>query len=460
MKRIFIVLLFFSTLSVHAQTDTSATDSIEVQITQLPDSTVIGAPTGKKVSKEIGPAGGSIISEDGKIELVFPANALAKETTVSIQANESIIPNGNKSYHFEPSGIQFKKPVTLIFNYSDEEAAICPPELKFMALQDHNGKWKYLDYTDWDSTSKSLRGSITHFSTMVDGNEIELSATELTLKVGETYRFSLKVVQPPPELPGPGEDELPPLPIILKKKENREVLWKVNKELHGNIRYGKISPSRGKDIYAFYKAPANMTMDPITVTVELNNVIIKQITERAGRRRRIRMGEIKNTEAFFSCNIKLYDEYKVRVIYNYPQKPTTVVDSANFIAIVYPTNVKVREIHNYAPTVGRMPDPPMGKAKVILDASCVGPVNIEREDLSKFVLLKTYPPEIIFKLPEKEELWFKLQYKVGKVDSPVGDMRNSASPHEIRFLAKSQKQTIVSKREPYITFNVEPVRDN
>jgi hypothetical protein len=60
-------------------------DSVEVRVIELPDSTAIGAPDGKPVSKEIGPAGGSITSDDGRVELIFPEGALTTATVISIQ---------------------------------------------------------------------------------------------------------------------------------------------------------------------------------------------------------------------------------------------------------------------------------------------------------------------------------------------------------------------------------------
>ncbi len=182
-------LLFWAlmvSLITTAQTDTIGIqsdslqmqiDSLEILAIQLPDSTAFGTPAGKLVSKEIGPAGGTITSADGKLDLIFPADALTQTTAIQIQPVTTVIPNGNKAYQFEPSGIRFSKPVQLSYHYTDEEAATCPPEFKFMALQDHSGRWEYLAYEDWDGTTNTLKGAISHFSTFVDGNEVVLNPT-------------------------------------------------------------------------------------------------------------------------------------------------------------------------------------------------------------------------------------------------------------------------------------------
>ena len=91
------------------ETDTTSTaaDSVEIRVTQLPDSTAIGAAEGQLVSKEIGASGGKITSDDGRVELLVPAGALAKTTTISIQPIKNLVPNGNgQGYQFEPSGTQ------------------------------------------------------------------------------------------------------------------------------------------------------------------------------------------------------------------------------------------------------------------------------------------------------------------------------------------------------------------
>jgi hypothetical protein len=65
-KIFFLCLLLFST-GVYAQTDTTG-----IWLFEPSDSTGFGTPDGKLVSKEIGPAGGKIVSEDGRVELIFP----------------------------------------------------------------------------------------------------------------------------------------------------------------------------------------------------------------------------------------------------------------------------------------------------------------------------------------------------------------------------------------------------
>src|SRR4030095_591520 len=107
MKMFLFLWIFLVSMVAQAQSD-----SVKMQIAKLSDSTGFGTPDGKLISKEIGADGGQIASEDGRVELIFPPGSLAKNTIISIQPRTNLAPNGvGKSYWFEPSGIQFQKPV-------------------------------------------------------------------------------------------------------------------------------------------------------------------------------------------------------------------------------------------------------------------------------------------------------------------------------------------------------------
>jgi hypothetical protein len=153
MKSILVPVILFVCVQLHAQSDTS-----KVQFMETSDSTSFGTPDGKLISSEIGTAGGKIVSDDGRVELIFPAGSLIGTTVISIQATTNLLDSAaGNAYRFEPSGIQFNIPVQILFHYSDEENEICPAELMQFAMQDHSGKWTYIEYDDWDSTSKNFK---------------------------------------------------------------------------------------------------------------------------------------------------------------------------------------------------------------------------------------------------------------------------------------------------------------
>ena len=335
MKTIVLLALLFTNLISHAQTD-----KLQIKYLALPSVTDVGAPEGKIVSKEIGPSGGTITSDDGKLQLIFPEGALMNSTSISIQTGANVIPNGNgKSYRLEPSGTKFQKPVSLIFHYTKKEAETCPPEFMFLAIQDHKGTWSYHDYEDLDSTTRSLKGFITHFSAVVNANMIELYPREETVKVNGKLDFSLNIVQSPGSSTtdaGNGEDELPPLPTIAPLG-NYQAVWSVNNRPNGSTTYGIIEPESGSPQRAEYTAPTVLPLNyDVTVKIALKLFVTAPRTERRSRGKIITLNErqlIDQSE--LTSVVHLYDLYNVKIdsyIDNTRDGPFTQkwVDSASF----------------------------------------------------------------------------------------------------------------------------------
>jgi hypothetical protein len=402
MKKNLSALLVISAFCANAQTDSLEIEmnSIDIVFVKLPKSSAIGSPDGNLASKEIGPSGGKIISDDQRVELIFPQGALSANTKISIQPIVNSIPNGNgKAYQFEPSGIQFQKPVQVIFHYTDEEARICPPELKFMALQDHNGKWEYMNYYDWDSTSKSLKGFISHFSAFLDGQLMELSPNEKTLKVGQSFPLSLSVVH----LPG-DDDDLPPLPSSGKRK----IKWSVQ----GGASAGAITTGPGK-YNATYQAPDYLSKSDPQVILKIDEQTIREVVQRTKHKKgywtgTTRIPETKNL-ATFTCKVNLYDEYKISIIVQGKaglECGAELDDRSFFQARLYPGKVEIDNVINSEPTLTKLPNCQnegrggrSGSYKLIYDpAGCPGPVHVDKSRLTGYGMLindqAITPPDI------------------------------------------------------------------
>jgi len=79
-----------------------------------PDATVMEM----RESKMIGPAGGSISTASGVIVL-FPPNALATDTLITVEPSALIVPNAvGPAYKFGPEGLVFAQPVTVTLPFS------------------------------------------------------------------------------------------------------------------------------------------------------------------------------------------------------------------------------------------------------------------------------------------------------------------------------------------------------
>lgn len=302
MKKIIVSFLLLSAMIVVAQNDTSQLQSLE-----LSDSTAFGTPDGKSVSKEIGGAGGTIISEDGRIELIFPLGALTANRTISIQPTTNLSPNGTgKAYQLEPSGIQFKKPVQIIFRYTDEEAEECPPDLMGLAMQDHTGKWGFIEYEEWDSTGKILSGFIQHFSGLSNVNKLQLRLTEEEIIVNgkvsvDIVDISRKWGSAMAGLSLEGQYAYGKIDI------NAPVLWYVNGIQNGNSSMGSVTPyadptwkGNAKHIFAIFTAPENLPKkNPATITADV--FVFSGKTKVFLRARSLK------------CKINIYDEYEIKI---------------------------------------------------------------------------------------------------------------------------------------------------
>src|SRR5215467_5663685 len=108
--------------------------------------TAVGTPVGAKITKTIGPSGGSIVSDDGNVELTIPAGALSSNTDISIQSVTNECPGSvGLSYDLTPNGTKFAIPVSLTFHYTDSAISETDPLLLFNVFQDSLRQWEVND---------------------------------------------------------------------------------------------------------------------------------------------------------------------------------------------------------------------------------------------------------------------------------------------------------------------------
>ncbi len=93
-----------------------------------PVSTAAGTSTGNAVTQSIGAGGGTLTSGDGRLTLIVPANAVAANTTFSIEPYTNPAPGGlGASYQLLPENVAFVQPVQLAFKVSDDDLAGTSP---------------------------------------------------------------------------------------------------------------------------------------------------------------------------------------------------------------------------------------------------------------------------------------------------------------------------------------------
>ena len=254
MKKTIAFVFLFVSVNVLAQNKTAEDTVAKSAIT------AIGKLDGEKTEMKIGKEGGSFTSSDGKVRLIIPEGAISKKTTFSIQPTTNLAPNGNgKAYQMEPSGINFNKPLQLIFSYNDNETQGNSPLLMGMAMQDDNGKWFSLKKAVLDSLAKTLTADIHHFSAYVNFSKAKISPASARVKVNGSLR--LKIVG---AFMDDTDDDAELSPLFI---EYPDMKWSVNGIPKGNSSTGIISASQSGS--AIFQAPAQIPeQNPVTVTSE------------------------------------------------------------------------------------------------------------------------------------------------------------------------------------------------
>jgi hypothetical protein len=295
MKKILIfILLLTSTISF-------AQNEVVEDTTAQPAITAAGKPTGKIKEMMMNKDGGTLVSGDGLLELIIPSGALSKKTTISIQPITNMIPNGNgQAYRLEPSGIQFQKPVQLIFHYDEEETKDNMQLLLGIAMQDDKGQWLGLNKSDLDTTAKTISGSIHHFSVWSSFSELKIDPGYARVKINKAKGLTITNVSASPASSG-DDDLLSPL----NKKIPGRAIWHANEILNGNSAVGTISAAART--FANYKAPAQVPVkNPVAVTATLLGFIYKT---------KIRGQIITFENLKLVSNILVYDDaYEVTMI--------------------------------------------------------------------------------------------------------------------------------------------------
>jgi hypothetical protein len=265
MKKISIIVLLFVCLTASAQND-AAEDTLATPLI-----TGVGKPVGKKTEIKITKDAGSLKSSDGMVELMIPAGAVAPKTTISIQPITNLMTNGiGLAYRFEPSGIQFKKTVQVIFHYDEEEIKDSLQLLLGIAMQDDKGQWHSLNTTALDTVAKTISGSVSHFSVWSSFSELKIDPAYARVKVNKTKGLEITNVSASPA--GTGDDDL--LSPLSSKKIPGRAIWHANEILNGNSAVGTISAANRT--IANYKAPAQVPVkNPVAVTATLLGFVYK-----------------------------------------------------------------------------------------------------------------------------------------------------------------------------------------
>ncbi|HEY1022196.1 MAG TPA: hypothetical protein VGE06_07770 [Flavisolibacter sp.] len=224
--------------------------------------TPVGTPDGSpKVQKTIGAEGGALTSNDGQIKLTIPAGALPSAQEVSIQAISNQNPLAvKKAYRLAPHGVEFAKPVTIVFTYSNDDVQNTLPEALGIAYQDDKGIWQAQANAVVNKEMKTVSVTTTHFSDWSLFEKFFLLTSAKSLPVNGTAELEVVTT----------DDMLAPLTNAQEKAMGKRITlpgkyieeWKL-------AGAGKLQPNGAM---AVYKAPAVVPAapNPVAISVKLN----------------------------------------------------------------------------------------------------------------------------------------------------------------------------------------------
>lgn len=340
MKKIGLLSLVITILLINPACKKSSVSSSSDPTPGEPTPTGIGTAVGSVVSKTIGATGGSISSEDGKAELIFPAGALKDNTDISIQALTNTAPNGiGSGYRFLPNGIKFQQPVTLKFHYTSDDLAATLAELMGIAFQDSIGGWWRLKDLTNDVANKTITASIHHFTVYTPFNLIMIFPTQRSLYIGKSLDMRVDIVESADDqltdLNSAGEELAP-----LIKTKSKKITWSANGVTNGNSTFGTLT---GNSLETVFKAPSKVpSQNPVAVSaqVDLNFKYLGKTFDKTTLISNIRIVD---------AEVYLLEIKKLDSVVQLDPDYIVVWDSASMKVTVRDTSVTVSEIVNFAP---------------------------------------------------------------------------------------------------------------
>jgi hypothetical protein len=215
--------------------------------------------------------GGSLMSPDGRLEVMIPANALSAATPISIQPVTNEAPGGaGVGFSLAPDRQKFSQPVTLRFHYKPEDLLGTDVNALAIATQKVNHIWYSFKTISLDSVNGTLSASTTHFSPYSLYRSLKISPMQATIKVNTTQKVTVQLVSPATD--DDANDELSPLATIIPYPNAEEISWTLNGSKIGTVEDGFITAA-GNTSTATYNAPSttvDMTSNPVAVTAEVD----------------------------------------------------------------------------------------------------------------------------------------------------------------------------------------------
>ena len=116
----------------------------------------------------IGPAGGTVTSSDGNVEIVFPAGAVNSEIQVTVEAEASPTQGDgmilNRAYGIGPDDVPFQQPVQVTISYDPADIPGGVDEDDLGLCKEEGGVWEEVSGSTVDTQNHSVTGQVSEFS--------------------------------------------------------------------------------------------------------------------------------------------------------------------------------------------------------------------------------------------------------------------------------------------------------
>jgi len=113
----------------------------------------------------VGPRGGVVTSEDGRVTLDVPEGALADEVAIQIVEAEDAPGDAiGPAYVIEPFGLTFARPAELVYDVSDSAGEMDADAVQLVI--ERNDGWSALADCDVDTSNLEVSASVVYSSTV------------------------------------------------------------------------------------------------------------------------------------------------------------------------------------------------------------------------------------------------------------------------------------------------------
>ncbi len=233
--------------------------------------TAVGTPIGSPATATIGAGGGSLLSPDGRSEIIIPPGALTASTQISIQPVTNPAPGGaGVGFYLTPHGQTFSKAVTLRFHYDSTDVAGTNIHALGIATQKDDHIWYSYDTLAVDSASRTVSISTTHFSGFSLLKNFFIFPDHSDIRVNGSLAIQVVGVRKAPN-DGDPHDGLSPRSGTQMYPSGNDVSWTVNGIPDGNASEGYIVPTSGSatTTYTAPETKQHMFSNPAAVAAEV-----------------------------------------------------------------------------------------------------------------------------------------------------------------------------------------------